>query len=735
VTALSVVVPVWNEEGSISLLVEELARVLPEHELIVVDDASTDETPRILDGLQQRYPALRVERLERNSGHGAAVAKGIELTSGEWVFVLDSDRQIVVEDFNRLWAARDGAALVLGLREPRRDLLYRRAGSRFVAAFASLLAGHRLRDPNVPFRLFRRRLWSELSPAMAVGARAPMLTLSLGAAVQGESIVQVPVSHRARPWGRPSLAGLRLVRFGAQTVAEMLRFRLRLVSGEALAYAVILVVALGLRLTDLANRPLHHDESIHAWLSWRLATGHGYQYDPAFHGPLQIYVMALLFRVLHAGDAIARLGPALAGSALTVVPFFLRRELGRVGALAMAILLCVSPTFLYFSRFAREDMYFVLLTLALVVVVFRFLEAPGRTRPIAILVLLAGLFATKESAYIVVFVFGTFFGGALVREAFRDGGPILRALRASGLAPWVWGLAAFVSLSALLFSTFFTRPQGFRTAVGHSLGYWLSQQPVNRGGEPWFFYLALLPAYEWPIVLLGLAGIAVALARPTLFRAFLVYAFVVELAVYSWASERLPWLALHPLLPLIALAGIGIDALWHAERRGGLALGLGAPALAAALLYGGLTVTYREPADPVEPFVATQTSPDIDSVRATIARLDRNGSRSIDVDSSDGAAWPWAWYLRDLPVGYVDMSDPRFRPNTDVLIMTHDDSAALPVPTGGYRTRSFRLREWWVRDYGRLSPATAAIWFVRRRPWNELGSFRENLYVRRGLDR
>jgi uncharacterized protein (TIGR03663 family) len=446
-------------------------------------------------------------------------------------------------------------------------------------------------------------------------------------------------------------------------------------------------------------------------------------------------VMALLFRVLHAGDAIARLGPALAGSALTVVPFFLRRELGRVGALAMAILLCVSPTFLYFSRFAREDMYFALLTLALVVVVFRFLEAPGRGRPILMLVLLAALFATKESSYIVVFVFGTFFAGALVLEALRGGGPILNALRAAGLGAWVWGLAAFVFLSALFFSTFFTRPQGFRTAVGHSLGYWLSQQPVNRGGEPWFFYLFLLPAYEWPIVLLGLGGIAVALARPTLFRAFLVYAFVVELAVYSWASERLPWLAVHPLLPLTALAGVGIDALWHAERQGRLALGLATPILAAALLYGGLAATYRGPADPGEPFVATQTSKDIDSVRATIARLDPNGGRSIDVDSSDGAAWPWAWYFRNLPVGYVDMSDPHFRPGTDVLIMTHDDSASLSTLAVGYRTRTFRLRVWWVRDYGRLSPASAATWFVRRRPWNELGSFGETLYTRKGLDR
>jgi len=79
VTALSVVVPVWNEEGSIGRLVEELSEALPEHELIVVDDASTDGTQQILERLRGLYPALRVVRLELNSGHGAAVVRGIDL--------------------------------------------------------------------------------------------------------------------------------------------------------------------------------------------------------------------------------------------------------------------------------------------------------------------------------------------------------------------------------------------------------------------------------------------------------------------------------------------------------------------------------------------------------------------------------------------------------------------------------------------------------------------------------
>jgi predicted membrane-bound mannosyltransferase len=203
--------------------------------------------------------------------------------------------------------------------------------------------------------------------------------------------------------------------------------------------------------------------------------------------------------------------------------------------------------------------------------------------------------------------------------------------------------------------------------------------------------------------------------------------------IYSWASERLPWLLLHPLLPLIALAGLGAEALWQTGRRTRLALGLAAPLLAAALLYGAVEVTYREPADPAEMFVATQTSTDVPAITAAVRRLARRPQTTIEVDASEGAAWPWAWYFRRIPVSYADMSSAGFRPSADVVIATQADAASFSLH--GFGRRAFRLREWWVRDYGRLSPSTGWHWFAGRRPWNALGSFEEVMFVRRGSTR
>ena len=99
-------------------------------------------------------------------------------------------------------------------------------------------------------------------------------------------------------------------------------------------------------------------------------------------------------------------------------------------------------------------------------------------------------------------------------------------------------------------------------------------------------------------MLLGLGGIVVALRRRTLTDLFLVWTFVVTLAIFSWASERMPWLVLHPLLPLTLLAGIGAQALWQSRRRRPAVAAMAVVGLAAAgALYHSISLSYFRSAD------------------------------------------------------------------------------------------------------------------------------------------
>ena len=229
---LSIVLPAWNEEEGIGSLVEELDRTvagrLDPAEIIVVDDASTDGTGRILLETAERLDRLRVVRLPRNAGHGAAVLEGLRRAGGEWVFLLDSDGQFVIGDFWRLWGHRHEADLVLGIRAERHDPLHRLVLSRLVAAVVSLLARRRLRDANVPFRLFRRSLWDDVGPLVGETALAPSILTVLAGVVRGWRVVEVAVTHRPDRRRGSSLRRWKLVRFSARGLVELVRFRLAL---------------------------------------------------------------------------------------------------------------------------------------------------------------------------------------------------------------------------------------------------------------------------------------------------------------------------------------------------------------------------------------------------------------------------------------------------------------------------------------------------------------------------
>ena len=229
---LSVVVPVYNEAATIETLVDdfgrELVALVPGLEVIVVDDASTDETPRILERLAGDRPWLHVHRAPQNAGHGAAVLRGLGLAQGEWIFQIDSDGQFVVAEFPRLWERRQEADLVLGVRADRHDPGHRLVLTRVVRLAAALLAGRRVPDPNTPFRLLRRSRWQELSPVVEPDTLAPNIFVTLGAVVRGWRIVEVPVTHLEREQGTSTLRYLRLIRFSLRGLGQLVRYRYRL---------------------------------------------------------------------------------------------------------------------------------------------------------------------------------------------------------------------------------------------------------------------------------------------------------------------------------------------------------------------------------------------------------------------------------------------------------------------------------------------------------------------------
>ena len=232
VTELSVVVPVFNESEVIEQLVLDLEREIvaryPGAEAIVVDDCSSDGTGEILARVARERPWLHVEHADANAGHGPSVSRGLALARGEWIFQLDSDGQVVVGEFAKLWERRLAADVVLGVRVRRRDPAHRLVLSKVVALVVSALARRRLRDPNVPFRLVRRDVWEDLRPLVGPEPLAPSILVAVGAAVRGRRIAEVPITHLPRARGTSSLRSVRLVAFSLRGLWQLLAFRARL---------------------------------------------------------------------------------------------------------------------------------------------------------------------------------------------------------------------------------------------------------------------------------------------------------------------------------------------------------------------------------------------------------------------------------------------------------------------------------------------------------------------------
>jgi DNA-binding beta-propeller fold protein YncE len=532
---------------------------------------------------------------------------------------------------------------------------------------------------------------------------------------------------------------------------------------EHLLISLILLLTVVSRLAGLGERVMSHDEVNHVVPAWGLYQGQGYIHDPVTHGPLQFPLMAFSFFLFGDSDFTARLPHALFSIATVALAIFaLRRFLGRGGALIAGFLFLISPFFLFYGRYARNEAIVGFLGLLLIYATLAYLES-GRFRYLVMVAVAMALhFTSKETAYIYTaqaLIFALFYlverltrapwkkplfqmgfilsllaailfalvavivlsfsaaeatiqvnsatpvaaeaaaglmnypvnsriiiytsiglalAGGLASVFFLLSGFGLKRLRSyrifdllilqgtlvlpilaafvikwlgydpmdysdagilrstiaiavlaavSVLVGWFWRpkqwlicAGLFTGIYVLLFSTFFTNGQGVATGAIGSLGYWLSQQGVERGSQPWYYFVFLqMPMYEFLPILASIAAIGIGFRKrlwtsqagspyeaplpaineaeeveesepiltetpalqpvPTL--ALLIYWGVTSLLAFSLAGEKMPWLTLHIALPVILSASFGLGYLFHTfdaaafqAKKGWLLLGV-----------------------------------------------------------------------------------------------------------------------------------------------------------------
>ena len=465
-----------------------------------------------------------------------------------------------------------------------------------------------------------------------------------------------------------------------------------------LAFVALAGATLALRLYGLGDMAVHHDESLHGFHSWLIATGEPHRHSPLMHGMFLFEIVAGSFYLFGDNEFTMRLPMALFGTGLVLVPLLLRRHLGDTGALVVSLLLALSPAIFYFGRFARNDIFMAVFALMMVVAIYRYLDS----RKPAWLFVLAGAMAlataTKETAYILAVIFGAYLAIRSWREIYEflmgrrklsDFGPagelliviagLMLPFYAAGVsivqsligltiaapdgtlgvatgAPdgaaammiaivatlifaavawtlgfvWNWRrflgpLLLFWALYVLVITDFGTSPSGVVTGVWQSMGYWIAQQDVRRGSQPWYYYVIMMSVYEflpmitglivvgfyslksglkslgplligilalviattifylspsdagtneplataWAVAPFLLVGIGLLLWVPFTLNAprfvqFLIFWSIATFAIYTTAGEKMPWLVVNVTLPWVVLAGVAIGRMLDA---------------------------------------------------------------------------------------------------------------------------------------------------------------------------
>lgn len=228
--SISVVLPIYNEESGIKDIVldiiEELKTIRVDSELILVDDGSSDRTSQILRDLcSQNLVDLKIITHQKNLGYGAALVSGFKIAKKELVVYMDSDGQFSFAEAKKLFNVIDDRnCIVTGVRVKRADSLFRCILGRVYTHLACFLFSIKSSDLNCGLKLFNRALIDNtelLSRGALINAE-----LFYHAKSKGYSIIEVPVAHYPRKYGKQSGASLRVV-FEAFMAIFVLRSELK----------------------------------------------------------------------------------------------------------------------------------------------------------------------------------------------------------------------------------------------------------------------------------------------------------------------------------------------------------------------------------------------------------------------------------------------------------------------------------------------------------------------------
>lgn len=243
---LSIVVPLYNEEESVLLVIDAVQNVCKRnnyiYELILVDDGSTDNTWPLIEKAAQQHPSLMGIKLRKNIGQTAAMVAGISNSNGKIIITLDGDLQNDPQDIPRLLEKIDqGHDIVSGWRKDRKDRFSRVLPSRIANWAISLTTGVHLHDYGCSLKAYRSECIKVIEAYGEMHRFFPAL-----ASMTGARVTEIPVTHHPRNFGKSKYGFERIFKVFADIISInlIIRFSSMPLKGFSIIAVPFLIITL-----------------------------------------------------------------------------------------------------------------------------------------------------------------------------------------------------------------------------------------------------------------------------------------------------------------------------------------------------------------------------------------------------------------------------------------------------------------------------------------------------------
>ena len=198
---ISIIIPVYNEQDNLPLLMEKISAVLPKlgdsTEVILINDGSTDGSLTVMKILKEKYSAVRIISLDRNRGQSAAFDRGFRSARGDIIVTLDADLQNDPEDIPKLVDKLESCDMAYGWRRDRKDPPLKLASSSIANFIRNKVTGEDIKDTGCSLKAYKKHCLEKIKLYDGMHRFLPTL-----ARMEGFRAEEVEVSHNPRRYGK-----------------------------------------------------------------------------------------------------------------------------------------------------------------------------------------------------------------------------------------------------------------------------------------------------------------------------------------------------------------------------------------------------------------------------------------------------------------------------------------------------------------------------------------------------